>query len=60
MSIRQIRIALVSAFGARNYRITKSGEIHVYGEMPNTQLVGWYLFGWVGDTETEARIHDLD
>ena len=28
------------------YRITKDGEVHFYGEMPNTNQVGWYLAGY--------------
>jgi hypothetical protein len=28
------------------YRITKNGEIHFYGEMPNTNQIGWYLVAW--------------
>lgn len=59
MSTHQIRAALVAAFGPRKYRITRAGEIHVYGRMPNTNEDGWYLFGWINDPETEARIDDL-
>jgi hypothetical protein len=25
------------------YRIAKNGEVHFYGQMPNTNQVGWYL-----------------
>jgi len=56
MTIAQIRAALIVKFGARMYRITRDGEIHVHGVMPNTQIVGWYLYGYVGDAETEARL----
>ena len=28
------------------YRMTKNGEVHFYGTMPNTDIVGWYLAGW--------------
>lgn len=28
-----------------NYRI-KDGEVHFYGEMPNSNTVGWYLVAW--------------
>ena len=28
------------------YRITKDGEVHFYGVMPNTNIAGWYFFGW--------------
>lgn len=58
MSITTIRNILRNAFGARQYRITRDGEIHVYGTMPNTNQTGWYLFGRVGDAETESRLGD--
>lgn len=59
MTIKQIRAALRTAFGAQQYRITATGEIHVRGTMPNTNTAGWYLFGQVGNTQTEARIAAL-
>lgn len=55
-SITSIRAALISTFGARQYRITRDGEIHVYGTMPNTNTVGWYLYGTISSTETLARL----
>ena len=36
------RAALRNAFGAGKYRITRDGEIHVYGRMPNSTKTGWY------------------
>lgn len=59
MSIAQIRAALRNAFGARKYRITASGDIHVFGVMPNTNQEGWYLFGYVADDQTIDRIQSL-
>ena len=59
MTTNAIRTALRNAFGSRQYRITANGEIHVRGTMPNTNETGWYLFGWVGDTDTEDRIKSL-
>lgn len=26
------------------YRITADGEVHLHGEMPNSQTTGWFLF----------------
>lgn len=52
MTKSAIRAVLRKAFGAHKYRITSTGEIHVYG-------FGWYLYGWVGDAETIARIESL-
>lgn len=59
MTVTAIRAALRNEFGPRKYRITSSGEIHVYGTMPNTNREGWYLYGWVGDAETITRIESL-
>jgi hypothetical protein len=28
------------------YRITNQGEVHFYGQMPNSTSVGWYLAGY--------------
>jgi hypothetical protein len=28
------------------YRVTKDGEVHFYGIMPNSTKTGWYLAGW--------------
>ena len=51
-----IRQTLRAEFGARQYRITRDGEIHVHGTMPNTNQVGWYLYGSIDNTETLARL----
>ena len=55
-NIKTLRSALVAKFGARQYRITSGGEIHVYGTMPNTNTVGWYLYGYTDDAETNSRL----
>ena len=52
MTKSDIRAVLRKAFGAHKYRITSTGEIYVYG-------CGWYLFGWMGDADTIARIESL-
>ena len=46
-----IRKALREKFGPRKYRISKSGEIHAFGVMPNTHKTGWYLLGYVGQIQ---------
>ena len=58
MPVRQVRAILREKFGARKYRITATGEIHAYGPMPNASCEGWYLVGWIGHAETEARLRD--
>ena len=59
MTITETRKILRAAFGARKYRITESGEILVYGNMPNTNMIGWYLYGSVDDAYTVSRLGDL-
>lgn len=63
MTKSAIRAALRNAFGAGKYRITSTGEIHIHihihGQMPNSIVTGWYLYGWMGDAETIARIESL-
>ena len=55
-SITTIRAALVSQFGARKYRIQADGAISVYGRAPNSIVTCWYLFGYVSDSQTLARL----
>lgn len=55
-TVTTLRNALRTKFGARQYRITRDGEIHVHGTMPNTNQTGWYLYGYVGALETEQRL----
>lgn len=64
MSISQVRRILRAHFGDRQYRIVglrapHRAEIHVFGDMPNSQDEGWYLFGYVDDPATEMRIEQL-
>jgi hypothetical protein len=59
MTETEVRKILRDVYGARQYRITSTGEIHVYGRMPNTDVIGWWLFGWVGDHATEQRLKYL-
>ena len=64
MTTTQIRKILREHFGARRYRITAGGEIHVYGRMPDPNEdglypFGWYQFGWLRSPGTEARINAL-
>lgn len=52
----EIRKAVKEIFGAKNARVTKNGEVHVKGTMPNTNKTGWYLLGFTGQTELEEKI----
>lgn len=55
-STNTLRAALRAQFGTRRYRIAQNGEIHVYGQMPNTGMTGWYLYGRTDSTETLFRL----
>jgi hypothetical protein len=46
----KLRELLRNEFGAGKYRLTKDGDVHAYGKMPNSIETGWYLLGsrrWV-------------
>lgn len=60
MDIRNVRKSLRREYGDRKYRITSAGEIHVHGIMPNTNSVGWYLWGRVGDRDTEVMLETIN
>ena len=47
MTISAIRKAMRARFGARQYRITKDGEIHVFGSPPGHVLTDWYRYCYV-------------
>ena len=54
-SITKLRATLRARFGARRYRITRQGEVHAYGEMPNSIITGWYLVGWAVDMRAAIK-----
>ena len=56
----EIRIAVKTIFGARNARVTRNGEVHVKGMMPNTNRTGWYLLGFTGTDYLSERIFHFD
>lgn len=37
---------LVAEYGEENVKVI-DGEVHVYGQMPNSSVVGWYLYNYV-------------
>lgn len=44
--ITALRAALRAKFGARHYRITRTGDVHVYGQNPScTHRDFWWLMG---------------
>lgn len=42
---KQLRELLRRDFGAGRYRLTSDGDVHVFGVMPDSIRVGWYLAG---------------
>ena len=55
--IKTLRAALRAKYGARCYRITQN-EVHIYGLMPNSQTVGWWLMGDFFSAELWLGFHD--
>ena len=47
MTKAQLQKILCARFGARQYRITKDGEIHVFGSPHGHVLTDWYRHGYV-------------
>ena len=47
---------IAARWGVEKVRITKGGEVHAYGPMPNSTFCGWYLAGYVDDLAKEARV----
>ena len=52
----EVRAAVKAIFGPKNARVTKNGEVHVKGSMPNTNITGWYLLGFTGQPELDEKI----
>lgn len=52
----KLRELLRRDYGAGKYRLTKDGDVHVYGTMPNTNQTGWYLLGSRRRVETEYQL----
>jgi hypothetical protein len=42
---KKIRNLLREKFGKRCYRIRKNGTVDVYGQMPNSTVMGWWYYG---------------
>lgn len=42
----KIRREVVLGRVATRAKVTKEGEVHVYGLMPNTDVMGWYFAGY--------------
>jgi hypothetical protein len=40
------RAAILAFTDGERVRITRNGEVHAYGVLPNTNHTGWYLAGF--------------
>ena len=58
---KNLRAALRAKFGARKYKIIGTAyceQVHVYGLMPNSNTVGWWLMGDLFSAELWLGFHD--
>ena len=60
MDIKEIRAALEEKFGARKYRIARDGGISVFGVIPNKDVTGWWLFGFLHETQVEMKLRGME
>jgi hypothetical protein len=56
----EIRKAAKQIFGASNAKVTKNGEVHIKGVMPNANQTGWYLLGFTGQVELDSKLFNDD
>jgi hypothetical protein len=56
MTHKKLRDALRVKYGPRCYRITRTGEVHIYGPMPNSRVTGWWLMGDIDHAYTRLGI----
>ena len=52
----KLRDLLRRDHGAGKYRLTKDGDVHVYGTMPNTNQIGWYLLNSRSHVESDYQL----
>lgn len=52
----EIRAAVKEIYGSNNAKVTRNGEVHVRGLMPNTNKIGWYLLGFTGTADVEEKL----
>ena len=51
--ITEAKAAIMEDKGCEKVRFLR-GEIHCYGQMPNTNQTGWYFCGYVQDLEIKG------
>jgi hypothetical protein len=50
-----IRTHVLNSRDVEKVRITRTGEVHALGTMPNTNHSGWYFVGYVEDVLRDMR-----
>jgi len=49
--------AKIAAYSARNsgekFRISREGDVHILGQMPNSVVRGWWFAGYASDILTQ-------
>ena len=58
MNYSKLRKALRDKYGKRNYRIDRNDLVHVYGVMPNSNIVGWWFMGDIINAELWLGFYD--
>lgn len=51
-NINKLRDALRAKYGARCYRITRTGDVHIYGLAPNSRVLCWWTMGEIAHAYT--------
>ena len=54
ITAREIRAHVAERYEAEKIRITRQGEVHALGIMPNTNQRGWFFAGY--DTDIALQI----
>jgi len=57
---KSARAYVAARSGVERVHITKDGEVHAYGTMPNTTQTGWYLAGTVKALAIVAAVDGLE
>jgi hypothetical protein len=59
MNTKKLRKALLARF--ERVRIDRDDVVHVYGQMPNTNQTGWFVYGFLAQMlKTEALFKDFE
>lgn len=53
MTTKEIKAAVLTISGVERVRV-RAGEIHAYGQMPNSSVRCWWLVGYVQDAKVKG------